>query len=375
MLSRVSPIVVTLFVLGSACNQTDSVDTSPRKPDHQVRLQESQSGKVERVRRTLDFSDSSTPRKRLMSIPYGKRRRELGFAPICRGSGCAPPCPCSAQVQPSSHDVDRHGRVWIADQVKRRIAVFNGQGKFLPGITATELDSNLFDLQVVSDSVAVLRQQQGESQLIVISGSSVTTHDITFNGEEVDLSTEISSDDTSLFSVNFVQDEDLTEREVPVRLGLPESPKSDSEAEKVPGRPFRDGWLHFQGFAGARVVPLKVASSDYEWSKEIRFTLKQRVGKKTVRKRGNVSWELEIGPDGSIHLLLFAGTYGKSRVDGYWYLRVAPDGAVGTPTKLAGPRTDDDQQTRRLTLDQHGDPLLMWAGRRGVLIEALPRTD
>ncbi|MPZ91081.1 MAG: hypothetical protein GEU68_05545 [Actinobacteria bacterium] len=259
--------------------------------------------------------------------------------------------------------------------MKGRTAVFDNHGNFLRGITETELGVNLLDLQVVNESVAVLRQQQGESQLLLINGSSVTTHDISFHDEAVDLSSHISSDDTSLFSVNFVEDEDLNEREVPVKLDLPEDAQSDSEAEVVPGRPFRDGWLHFQGFEGDRVIPLKVSSSDYEWSREIKFTLKQGAARKLVRKRGNISWELEIGPDGSIHLLLFAGSVGRNRVDGYWYLKVAPDGSVGSPIKLAGPRRADDQQTRRLTLDQQGDPLVMWAGRRGVLIEALPRTD
>jgi hypothetical protein len=56
------------------------------------------------------------------------------------------------------------------------------------------------------------------------------------------------------------------------------------------------------------------------------------------------------------------------------HLKVAPDGGSAYPIKLAGPRTADDQQTRCLTLDQHGEPLVMWAGRRGVLIEALPTT-
>jgi hypothetical protein len=98
--------------------------------------------------------------------------------------------------------------------------------------------------------------------------------------------------------------------------------------------------------------------------------LQERQGEKKV-VRGTVSWEPVIAGDGSVHLLIFAGTFARNRADqedGYWYLSIDPDGNVGGPVALAAhdqasrdfpnPRN----QVRRLTLGPDGGIFLMLTG-------------
>jgi hypothetical protein len=173
---------------------------------------------------------------------------------------------------------------------------------------------------------------------------------------------------TRLFSTVFRTD-GLTDEEVPVEVTLDDG---EAAAVEVPGRPFLDGWSLFQDYAGNQTVTLEVSASTARWRVEIDLELRQSVEGRSVARRGHVSWESEIAPDGTSHLLLFAGTEGRHATDGYWYLGVAPDGAVGPVVPLQGPSRRDDQQSRRLTLDGEGNPVLMWAGRRALRFERLP---
>jgi hypothetical protein len=121
----------------------------------------------------------------------------------------------------------------------------------------------------------------------------------------------------------------------------------------------------------AQVIPVSVSSSTQNWNVQIEAKLVDKIRGEEKAVQGSVSREIQIDDRGFIHLLLFAGTSRKPLRDGYWYLRVGPHGSVGDPIPLGSPPIPDDQQTRHLSLDSHGVPLLMWPDKKGVGIISL----
>ena len=317
--------------------------------------------------RTLDFEDRGTDGSILARIPYGAPVQKIGLAPTCRRN-CAPPCPCSAPVQASAFDIDDSGRFWVLDNAKRRVVVFDESARYLFHVDGGRDLLVASDLQRLgNEAIALSQDRRSLSRIITLDKSNnIERSRVSFEGDPVAASRLIASGER-LFSTVFYES-DLSEEEVPVELL---SDGEASSAAEVPGRPFLDGWLLFEGYVGPRVLPLSVSTSQYEWSREIRFKLKQSVGGRSKARRGNISWETEVDPAGIIHLLVFAGTDGREATDGYWYLMVEPDGTVGVPIHLRGPTSRDDQQARRLTLDSTGRPVVMWARGRAAVFELI----
>ena len=319
--------------------------------------------------RRLDFADRPQRGELITTVEYGDARGDVGFLPACRRD-CPPPCPCSTPMQPAAYDVDDKGRLWILDNAKARLVVFSPSGELARAMRGGELLLRASDVQV-SDGAAFVLSQNDHGRARLLSFVEAGEHErspITFRGRAAD-AYRLWATGPRLFTTVFLQD-GLSDEEVPVEITHDATRKAS--ATEVPGRPFLDGWSLFRRYAGSRLIPLEVSSSEHGWRLTIELELVQSTGGRTEERRGHVSWESEIAPDGTFHLLLFAGTEGGNAVDGYWYLAVAPDGTVGEPIRLSGPLVRDDQQSRRLSLDADGDPVLMWAGRRGVRIERLP---
>lgn len=320
------------------------------------------------VTRTLDFE---APRRRgglVTRIPYGDGPSRVGFVPACIEK-CSPPCPCTAPIQPVAADVDAAGRVWVADTAKSRVAVFEPTSELSFATARTPLLLSASDLQL-SEGRGIVLSQDDRHKARVLSfdeAGGQTRSALSFEGGRAE-AYRLWTHGTRLFSTAFRTD-GLTDEEVPVEVTIDEG---EAVAAEVPGRPFLDGWSLFQGYAGNRTVALEVSASTARWRVAIDLEIRQSVGGRSVERRGHVSWESEIAPDGTFHLLLFAGTEGRHATDGYWYLAVAPDGAVGPVVPLQGPSRRDDQQPRRLTLDEDGNPVLMWARRRALRFERLP---
>ncbi len=156
----------------------------------------------------------------------------------------------------------------------------------------------------------------------------------------------------------------LSTEEVPVEVVL--SP-NEATMEEVPGVPFLDGWVEFEPFVDDRVVPLTVTSTEVNWSREIHLRLQTSRGNFAP---GRVAWEREVAPDGTVHFLLFAGTYGKRRIDDWWYLKVTNDGTVGTPVRLQR-ASELGGPYRHLALDSSGLPFAMWVHRKNLIVEDL----
>ncbi|MQA98793.1 MAG: hypothetical protein GEU78_00630 [Actinobacteria bacterium] len=320
--------------------------------------------------RTLDFGSEPVETKVVYRIPYGDPADELGFAAPCE-SNCEPPCPCSAQVQPAAFDIGPSGAPGVLDVAKGRVALYSQTG-LDRAVDLGSLGPRAFDVQIGDRGDVVVLAQRGDYSTAFIlkpSAGGTSTVGVRLNGMRAETGTHFSLAGDRVFLSAFLQ-EDFVEEEVPI--GVPLSPADRGNASEVPGRPFLNGWFVFEDFRGDQVIPLGVRSAEYDWFQEVEFRLQVPDRTDGGEKKGQVSWELEIDPDGTLHLLIFAGTYGRGAVDGYWYLTVEADGRVGQPQRLSGPSEPDDQQTRHLSLDPQGDPVLMWARGDGVEFETLP---
>jgi hypothetical protein len=260
--------------------------------------------------------------------------------------------------------------LWILDNAKARLAVFSPSGELADERRGGDLLLRAADVQVQGDGAFVLSQNdEARARLLSFTGAGEEQRSpISFRGRQAD-AYQLWTSDARLFTTVFLQD-GLSDEEVPVEVAHEVS--GDAAATEVPGRPFLDGWSLFQRYAGSRLIPLEVSSEEHRWRLTIELELVDSTDGEAETRRGHVSWESEISPDGTFHLLLFAGTEGRNPVDGYWYLTVDASGRVDDPVRLRGPAIRDDQQSRRLSLDGDGVPTLMWAGRRGVRVERPP---
>ncbi|MDQ3957622.1 MAG: hypothetical protein M3273_04795 [Actinomycetota bacterium] len=158
----------------------------------------------------------------------------------------------------------------------------------------------------------------------------------------------------------------VEEEELPLEVPL-DPTRRRLRAAETPGRPMLSGWLLFKKYEGPLLVPLAFEGDEGSWETDIHF-LTKRSRDSDPEPEGHISWETEVSPDGTIHLLIHAGLRKRG---GYWYVQVSPAGAVGDAFPLVGPGIEDDQQTRRLALDQDGVPFVMWAGRKNLLVSRL----
>lgn len=319
----------------------------------------------EEVTRVLDFSADVAPVDVAVRLPYGRGGRRVGYVPRCTGDACDPPCPCSTQLQPASFDVGVGEEVWVLDYAKGRIARFDGAGRFAGGLPLGRLAYRSWDLQLEDDRPFVLAQDFGyDARVLFAEPDGRVSRRVFFEGGPVELGGSISASGGAGYVHGYAGE--LGDEEVFLEVPLdPAAPRL--EATEAPGRPMLDGWLLYVPYRGPRLIPLEFDGGGASWATDVRL-LTKRAAEEEPRDRGIVSWEVDVGPDGTIHLLVHAGL---RRFDGYWYLRVSGDGEVGEPVRLRGPGIADDQQTRRLTLDAEGKPYVMWAGRRALVISPL----
>lgn len=323
------------------------------------------------VTRVLDFSHPKSSGRYVATIPYGKGRARVGFLGPCLKEECLPPCPCTTAIQASAFDVDSSGKLWILDIVKRRIAVFQAGGRFAFDEHLRGVGYRSLDMQLLDSDPHVLSQARNFNSRISVAGSSLPHSAYSLGNNQPG---PFSVGRGRLYMTAFRTDPDtLQDEEIPVEINIPAGARR-AKVERVPGRPFRDGWLQFIPYQGERLIPLSVESDDFSWSKVIHLKLRQVVSGEPKSVRGNVSWELEVAADGTIHVLMFAGTYSRKPVDGYWYVTVSAAGAVGQAIPLSGPGKADDQQVRRLSLNHAEQPMVMWAGGRGLRFERLRPT-
>lgn len=366
--SVLAALLLTMLA-ATGCSAGDDTTPDGRAPPAVASTGE-QGPESTEVTRTLDFD---APRRRgelVARVSYGDAPSQVGFVPVCTEK-CSPPCPCTAPIQPVAADVDDAGRVWVADTAKSRLAVFEPTSELSFATARSALLFSASDLQVTGGQGIVLSQDNRHRARVLSfdEAGEESRSTLSFEGGTAE-AYQLWTHGTRLFSTVFRTD-GLTDEEVPVEVTLEDG---EAAAVEVPGRPFLDGWSLFHDYAGDQTVALEVSASSARWRVEINLELRQSVEGRSAPRRGHVSWESEIAPDGTFHLLLLAGTEGRLATDGYWYLAVAPDGAVGPVLPLQGPSVRDDQQSRRLSLDAEGDPVLMWAGRRALRFERPPST-
>lgn len=329
------------------------------------------------AKHTLYFSEPGVKAPVLHSLPYGKARRFLGGADVCT-EDCDLPCPCTVPIGPGSFDIDAQGQVWVSDEAKGRIAAFSPDDEFLFKVNAAGNDYRNLDVQVVGGVPVVHRQRRDFAAqfFTIVDEEAGVLRTLFIDGEPYQGNSSFTEVDDRIFYTVMEPVGEIEAPWFPAEITLPEG-RHKSFASETPGLPFLDGWLLDPSYLGPRVHVLEVRSEAQTWNLEINFRLERLKKGGRGRVGGNVSWEQVIGPDGVIHRLLFAGSYGNNREDGYWYLRIEPDGTVGEPLHLADPdpgpqKPSPSYQTRRLSLGPDGEPLIMWAGPKRARIVALP---
>lgn len=367
----VAKVLVACFVLGACVSEPESRPPPRDQPD---RRQPSPSPPVietQVITRTLNFERSGTRGRVVHVLPYGRGKGEVGFAEACTPpADCEPPCPCTAPVVPAAFDIDSRGRVWILDTVIPRVTVFDQRSRWRFDVALGRMGHRASDLQLAGGRALALLQdyefharavevdmggQRGSARRVREGGSFVAVDALDVVGDRV-------------FGTAFVgplEDEE-------VFLELPLSGTGAIVANRVDGWPLLDGTLLYPEYE-EMTIPLEFSSGVDAWKVDIRFRLRQRVDDRRRQRKGVVTWaNFEIDHHGGLHLLIFSGTFGRHRNDGWWYLKVGPDGTVGDPIRLRDPERDDEgQQPRRLTLDASGEPYAMWTDNEGVVIESL----
>lgn len=272
---------------------------------------------------------------------------------------------------PYAFDIDPSGRVWILDPTVPRIAVFDRGSRGVFDVPLGDIGHRGSDLQMIGEQAIATFQDLGFKTIVLemsLEGDKLRTRHIKLDGKRID-TTGLDVVGDEIFSSAFVGPLEEVEQFVEIELP-PNGPALATEAE---GWPLGAGLLRVTNSYEELTIPLDYVAPVGSWSKKVRFVLRQRVAGETKSKNGSISWaDMEIDPEGAIHLVVFAGTYGGQRDDGSWYLKVGPNGTVGRPIRLRDPERDDQGQApRRLTLDARGTPFAMWADRGAVVIESL----
>lgn len=326
----------------------------------------------------LNYTDPGRQGRALYDLPYGDVEDRLGGAPVCLHEGCELPCPCSVPVAPAAFDVDDRGRLWVVDAAKGRIAVFGRDSRFLFSVTTGRNDYRVQDLQVVDGRPIALRQGDDFSAQVfeVIGRKPGVIRRVYGDGEALSGGSPLSVSQDELFTYLWEPVDEIGEPFGFARID-PLTGRRRALATSAEGVPFSTGTYVYPRYVGDRAAQVIVESVDDPHNLELRFRLLVPGLSKTEARKGVVSREVEVAPDGTLHLLLFAGTYGRDKQDGYWYLRIAPDGTVGRPVHLREPDSGPNDpgpnhQLRRLALDEDGEPLIMLAGPSGATVRRPP---
>lgn len=326
-------------------------------------------GSIRRVERTLSFNEPGVHGDVLYRIRFGDREEQLGRI-TCDEPDCGLP------VVPNSFDIDRRGRLWVLDDAKRRVAVFDEEGAFLFAVPIRRPAASPFDLRCVERrTVALVQDWDFSGRLITIAGGErIGDHLITFGPVPPITADRFQGTRPGRVYLHLFAGR-AHNQEVDSVIPIPASGHK-APAREVPGRPFLDGWLSYRELRHRRwnVIPLSARSSELAWDVNIRFRFEQRIDGEIISPEGVVVYlDAEVDDRGWIHYVLFAGTWGEDPRDGFWYLRVSPTGKVGMPVRLAQTMDDEeDRVNRHLTLGPDGQPLTMWLDRQALVVETVP---
>jgi hypothetical protein len=303
---------------------------------------------------------------------YSDATSSLGTHDVCF-KDCARPCPCSVPVGPQAFDVDAQGRAWIIDHAKGRVAAFDRRGRFLFDVTAPGNDYRNVDVQIVDGRPVVLRYE-GTGFFFTIEGRRAGPLKELYVGDTrmpIVAQPFVVSQDRIIFQPGLEGNMD------PVEIDLSGDGRR-AVGERVPGIPYRDGWLLWPEFISWRTHAFEMRTPEDSRRVEITYRLQGRRNGQIRRAGGVVSYEREVARDGTIHLLLFAGAAGWLQKSAYFYIWISPDGTVAEPVRLAYPdppgvrRYSATVPYRRLSLAPDDQPLIMWAGPERTVIVPAP---
>lgn len=284
---------------------------------------------------TLEVDLSAPPVRwdRVMTIPFGQGREQLGLEPT----------PAGLNVLPSSFAIASDGSVWIADPVKARIVRFRPDGAFASAI-AIRGKSSAVDLIFVSDRAVMLRRFTG---WIWSDGSRAP---VTLGGVHISPYALMAG-----ASVPMASD---------ALLGLLSIDPATGEATRLEDLTLQDG----TGIAVTENAP---------GGPELGMVLRRGDAHETVPIVATTpdGATATVGPmiEAVLPDAIAAWTPVQNAGEGgSWYLEFAGDGSVRAFDRLPDAGIDDWGQLRHLTVGPDGAVYLMVPGPRGETIYRRP---
>jgi hypothetical protein len=344
-----------------------SVSARPSAPPSPVVL--------DRLVLTADLSEKPARWRKVLFVPFGTRRAELGFKLFHE----------STNSQPSSFAVAPDGSFWIADRWKERIAHYSAAGKFLGAIPVPEPPAavsvgtsheRIRDVVLSGNSIYALMEPTGGPIVKVDPSDSTRYARPQLRNRDLWVAEVFPSPRSLLMLVaGFVNPEDGSVDDGP--LGVFRWDGS-GPPEPLPGIPADQGtWVDLKSVAspseGDQDFELRHVGPESASVQPIHVDVRTKAA-------GGRSLVAEVGPGEFISsggdLLMFvmltparptdARRYGGGR----WLLRLGRSPVLWE--RLPDPGIADEPQRRHISLGPDGSIYLMVAEKRGVVILRRP---
>jgi hypothetical protein len=352
----------------SAATPTFSVSARPSAPPSPVVLR--------RLVLRADLSEKPARWRRVLFVPFGRRRHELGFKLFHE----------STNSQPSSFAVAGDGTFWIADRWKDRIAHYSVTGRFLGAIPVREPPKALSvgtsherirDVVLAGDEMYALLEPTGGPIVKVDMDGSANYRRPQLQGRSLWVAELLPSRGSLVMLVaGFVDPEDGSVEDGPEGyFGWDAS----GPPEPLLGIPAdQSTWIDLQRAVspsgGDQDFELRVVGPDTASVQPIHVDVLPSTN------TGGRSLVAEVGPGEFISrggdLLMFvmltpsrpsdATRYGGGR----WLLRLGRSALLWEP--LPDPAIADEAQRRHVAMGPDGAIYLMVAKKRGVVILRRP---
>jgi hypothetical protein len=311
-----------------------------------------------------DLSEPPVHWSLVATIPYGAADDRLGFIP----DGPTSPQP----MVPFAFGVASDGSFWILDEVKRRVAHYTSDGRYLGAIGGLRFDrfhSHPRDLIVTADQPVVLELGRGLAGIVDVVGSDGRlrrTH-VRSGSRPVQVSSLVQTSGSVVGYVSgrpFVGGTPHYRPRGIFRLGVPGSGAID----RVPGIPLGDGSFMRLNSPGFQDWELRYASGDRRWRRRIHVVVLGN-GRSLPAVAGPAT---QAGLDHGIASYVMVSP-GKPRDaerygGGRWFLEFSDDGTPLVWERLPTPAFDDETQVRHVTAGPDGSIYLMQVDGTGASI-------
>ena len=329
----------------------------------------------DRVILTADLSEAPARWRKVLFVPFGKRRSELGFKVFRE----------SVNSQPSSFAVAADGSFWIADRWKERLARYSPRGRFLGAVRLGQPPARLsigarrgriHDLVPTEDGLYALFDPTGGPVARIEPGGEVQYFRPQVHGRNLWVAEVFPSQGLLTMLVGgYVEPDSGFVEDGPVGFfqwepprppeplsGLPNGAGSSIQLERVPSASGAD-----QDFE----LRVTADGSTYAQPFHVAVRTKAPGGRPLPAEVGPGNF-LPTGDDVVMYVMLSPSRPRDARLfgGGRWLLRMGRSPVLWE--RLPSPGVSDEPQTRHLALGPDGAIYLMVTQKGGMLILRRP---